>query len=104
MNASEMMGEHASMYPLLCVGGFAEDVTVSADDDNEDDVTNRQIRITVVAAGGMPAKLVAEKFSNRTNGKSIGFSLGNMKVGGKRDDEEETNTKTSRIYAWEFII
>ena len=36
--------------------------------------------------------------------KSIGFSLGNMKVGGKRDDEEEKNTKTSRIYAWEFII
>ena len=104
LNASEMMGEHASMYPLLCVGGFAEDVTVSADDDNEDDVTNRQIRITVVAAGGMPAKLVAEKFSNRTNVKSIGFSLGNMKVGGKRDDEEEKNTKTSRIYAWEFII
>ena len=58
----------------------------------------------VVAAGGMPAKLVAEKFSNRTNVKSIGFSLGNMKVGGKRDDEEEKNTKTSRIYAWEFII
>ena len=48
------MGEHASMYPLLCVGGFAEDVTVSADDDDEDDVTNRQIRITVVAAGRMP--------------------------------------------------
>ena len=104
LNASEMMGEHASMYPLLCVGGFAEDVTVSADDDNEDDITNRQIRITVVAAGGMPAKLVAEKFSNRTNVKSIGFSLGNMKVGGKRDDEEEKNTKTSRIYAWEFIV
>ena len=54
LNASEMMGEHASMYPLLCVGGFAEDVTVSADDDNEDDITNRQIRITVVAAGGCP--------------------------------------------------
>ena len=104
LNASEMMGEHASMYPLLCVGGFAEDVTVSADDDDEDDVTNRQIRITVVAAGGMPAKLVAEKFSNRTNVKSIGFSLGNMKVGGKRDDVEEKNTKTSRIYAWDFII
>ena len=85
-------------------GRFAEDVTVSADDDDEDDVTNRQIRITVVAAGRDARKLVAEKFSNRTNVKSIGFSLGNMKVGGKRDDVEEKNTKTSRIYAWEFII
>ena len=45
-----------------------------------------------------------EKLLVRTNVKSIGFSLGNMKVGGKLDDEEEKNTKTSRIYAWEFII
>ena len=42
-------------------------------------------------------------FSNRTNAKSLGFSLAKMKVGGKRDGEEE-NTKTSRVYAWDFII
>ena len=100
LNASEMMGEHASKYPLLCVGGFAEDVEEEEEEMVED--STRRTRITVVAAGGMPAKLVNENFSNRSNAKSLGFSLAKMKVGGKRDGEEE-NTKTSRVYAWDFI-
>ena len=100
LNASEMMGEHASKYPLLCVGGFAEDVEEEKEEMVED--STRRTRITVVAAGGMPAKLVNENFSNRSNAKSLGFSLAKMKVGGKRDGEEE-NTKTSRVYAWDFI-
>ena len=99
LNASEMMGEHASKYPLLCVGGFAEDVEEEEEEMVED--STRRTRITVVAAGGMPAKLVNENFSNRSNAKSLGFSLAKMKVGGKRDGEE--NTKTSRVYAWDFI-
>ena len=100
LNASEMMGEHASKYPLLCVGGFAEDVEEEEEEMVED--STRRTRITVVAAGGMPAKLVNENFSNRSNAKSLGFSLAKMKVGGKRDGEEE-NTKTSRVYAWDFV-
>jgi len=100
LNASEMMGEHASKYPLLCVGGFAEDVEEEEEEMVED--STRRTRITVVAAGGMPAKLVNENFSNRSNAKSLGFSLAKMKVGGKRDGEEE-NAKTSRVYAWDFI-
>jgi hypothetical protein len=102
LNASEMMGEHASKYPLLCVGGFAEDV-VEEEAEEEEEESNRRTRITVVAAGGMPAKLVNENFSSRNNAKSLGFSLAKLKVGVGVGKAEE-DTKTSRLYAWNFVI
>jgi hypothetical protein len=100
LNASEMMGEHASKYPLLCVGGFAEDVV---EEEAEAEESNIRTRITVVAAGGMPAKLVNENFSSRNNAKSLGFSLAKLKVGVGVGKAEE-DTKTSRLYAWNFVI
>ena len=100
LNASEMMGEHASKYPLLCVGGFAEDVV---EEEAEAEESNIRTRITVVAAGGMPAKLVNENFSSRNNAKSLGFSLAKLKVGVGVGKAEE-DTKTSRLYVWNFVI
>ena len=51
LNASEMMGDELTLPCILCCAWRVANVTVSADDDNEDDIANRQqIRITVVAA------------------------------------------------------
>ena len=86
------MGANASMHPLLCVSGYAE----------EDIENENKVKLTIVAAGGVPAKLVSESLSNKSNVKSLGFSLAKMM--NEKDEGDGGNERTSPLYVWEISI
>lgn len=92
LSANDSMGANASMHPLLCVSGYAE----------EDIENENKVKLTIVAAGGVPAKLVSESLSNKSNVKSLGFSLAKMM--NEKDEGDGGNERTSPLYVWEISI